>query len=149
MNTRQMPKLLRRIRSYLAGLALLAFFVLVFMGIFNCTNPIMQSQMSTGEPHSFLADCMPGENCGMDLNKHIEIWQAMITTDLNTSFSGLVASLIIGFFVVGICKRVWSPQIFLPSTQYLYYDRDHRESKLYNYFIHIFSSGILQPKLFA
>ncbi len=149
MNTSQFPKLLRRVPKFITGLTLLAFATLVFMGIFDCANPIMQSQMSMDGSAHAMTDCIPGKNCGMDINTHIEIWQGMIMTNLPATFFSFFATLLMAAFVWGMCKIVITPEASPLTDRYLYYDRDHRESKLYNYFIHIFSRGILQPKLFA
>lgn len=130
-------------------LTLLAFIVFIFFGVFDCTNLIMRSQMSMESPNHFMSDCIPGQNCGMDINTHISIWQGMTTMNLNTDFSSLIASILIAALVFGIYKMFLMPQTSLRISRYLYYDRDHRESTLYNYFVHIFSNGILQPKRFA
>lgn len=149
MESNQLTKLFNTMPKLTAGLTVLAFMVLVFVGIFDCMNPIMRSQMAVEGSHHSVADCVPGKNCGMDINKHIQIWEGMTTTNLHNSFSNLFAGLLLAFFVLAIWKTLVSPQTSSLTARYLYYNRDHPENKLYNHFIHIFSSGILQPKLFA
>lgn len=149
MGISQFSTRFNRIPKFLTGLTLLAFLVLVFMGLFDCTNPMMRNQMVAEQaPHSMM-NCVIGKDCGMNINKHISIWQSMITAILNTNFSNFLTILLISTFIFGICKILITHPNYSLASRYLYYQRDHRESRLYNYFIHIFSRGILQPKLFA
>ncbi|MEK7623388.1 MAG: hypothetical protein AAB408_01830 [Patescibacteria group bacterium] len=143
----QLPILPRRIYKFVTGATLLAFLALVLLGLFDCANSIMRSRMAGGESHQTMVDCVPGKDCGMDITTHISIWQGMTTTNLTANFSGLLMVLLmIGFIFVA---AVLSLQASSLISRFLYYDRHHPEHRLYNYFIDIFSSGILQPKLFA
>jgi len=111
----------------------------------------MQNQMTTDGPHQIMTDCVPNQNCGMNINQHIDIWQSMITTNLTANFFGLFAGLLmVGIITLfGIFVKISTTEISSPLSRYIYYERDHRESKLYNFLMRIFAAGILQPKLFA
>lgn len=138
-----------RIPRFVTVTTLVTFFALVFVGIFDCANGIMRGYMNTDVSSHAMADCAPGEQCGMDINTHIQVWQGMIAANMPVSFVNLFSALLFAAFVLGICRISVTPHTASSISRYLYYDRDHRESKLYNHFIDIFSSGILQPKLFA
>ena len=75
----------------------------------------------------------------------------MITTNLTANFFGLFAGLLmVGIITLfGIFVKISTTEISSPLSRYIYYERDHRESKLYNFLMRIFAAGILQPKLFA
>lgn len=125
-----------------------AFLIFIILGVFNCSNLIMQSQMTADGPHHSMTDCIPGKNCGMDIGNHIAVWQGMIATNLNTNVFSLIASLLlIGVFLNFVRSLTSHTSPLL--ARFLYYGRHHRDETLYNYFVQIFSSGILQPKIFA
>jgi len=149
MRRQRLNQFSHQLSKYITGLTLLTFVTLVFAGIFDCTNPIMQSQMNMEGPHQTMADCIPGKNCGMDINEHVNIWKATFTTTLTSNFLIFFFTLLIVSFAVGVSSMLFLRDPLALIQRYRYYERDHRESKLYNYFVHIFSSGILQPKLFA
>lgn len=144
-----LSKLLHKVPKCVTGVTILTFCSIIFIGIFDCANPIMASQMSTDETHAGLTDCIPGKNCGMDINTHIEIWQGMITANISTGFFDLLISLLMAAFILIIYKIRPSSLTFSRYSPCRYYERNNRESKLYNHFVHIFSNGILQPKLFS
>lgn len=149
MNAEQFTKLFNRVPKFVTGLTILAFFALVVVGMFDCMNPIMQSQMSMeGSGHS-KADCIPGKNCGMNISEHLSTWQSMFVANISSNLLNFFATLLMAGFVFGIYKLLSIPQISPLTVRYLYYERDHRDSKLYNYLVRIFASGIVQPKLFA
>lgn len=148
MNLSSLTKLLRRLPKFTAGVALLSLVTLAGIGMYNCTNPIMQGQMKMGEQHT-MTDCAPGKNCGMDINKHLGIWQSMFTANFNSGWLNFFVSLLLVSFIIGIFKIWPAPEIYSRIARYLYYEREHPDSKLYNYFLRIFRNGILQPKLFA
>lgn len=142
----------RKVPRLFAGVTILGFSLVIFLGVLNCQNPIMQSEMGMsggGAQHHSMADCIPGQDCGMDINEHLSIWQSMFLTNLNTNFLILLAGLIVVGLGLAIFKTPLTAQITSLTSRYLYYERDHQDSKLYNYFIQIFSSGIVAPKLYA
>jgi hypothetical protein len=96
-----------------------------------------------------MANCDSEKNCGMDVGIHLSIWQSMFTTHLDTSVLSLILSLVIVIFVVSIEKLFSLRDIDSLSRQYLFYEQQHPENRLYNYFLHLFASGILEPKIFA
>ncbi len=149
MECNQLAQLFRRSPKCITGLTLVSFFTLVFLGIFDCANPMMQRQMTMDGQHSSTVDCIPGKNCGMDINEHISIWQGMFLTNITMDiFSFLTLVLVVGLAFVH-CKFLSSLDFFPLASRYLHYDREHPEHKLYHYLLRIFSDGILQPKLFA
>ena len=137
------------ISKLISSLALFSVAVVALVGIYDCTNVVMQSQMDVKSDHSMaMADCIPGKNCGMDINQHLNIWQGMLTANFNGGAFNFLAALLALAVIITLYKITTTPTALL-STRYLYYDRHHPDSKLYNYFILVFSNGILQPKLFA
>lgn len=144
MKTHHLPKFLKKIPTSMAVITLLAFGVLAMAGILDCANPMMRNQMAMAGTHEPMVDCIPGQTCGMDLSTHIRIWQGMVTTNL-TAFSFFAALLVIGFLLVR-STVVFIPEIVSAISRY---QRQHYESKLYNYFTFMFARGILQPKLYA
>ena len=141
---------IKKIPQYITGLTLLAFVVLIFVGMFDCTNLFMQSQMDMKGSGHTMKDCPPGKNCGMDLNQHLGIWQSMFTTTMGIDFLSLFSALFVLLSAaVALFKFFSCTDDASLVSRYLYYERDHRENKLYNYLVTIFSSGIVQPKIFA
>ena len=70
------------------------------------------------------------------------------------AFIGIPATdflvLLVILFAVGIVADKWRISDDPPYTEkYKYYTREHPDRPLYNYFLLIFSNGILQPKIFA
>ena len=149
MNFKQLTKKFSRVPQFVTGLTLLAFVTLVFIGMFDCSNPIMQSQMDMKSSQHQMDGCPPGNNCGMDINQHLSIWQKMFTTTFNTDLLNLFVVLFVIAFVAGFYGLLSSPGTSSRVARYVYYERNHRENKLYNYLINIFRTGILQPKIFA
>lgn len=144
----QLPKL-KKFSQYISGLTLLAFFALVFVGMFDCNNPVMQSQMSPeGRSHT-MENCAVGKNCGMDINQHLAIWQGMFTANPSVDLLNFLINLFLVSFVIGSGALIFSLSVSSNISRYLYYDRDNRENRLYNYLVGIFAQGILQPKIFA
>lgn len=133
-----------------ASVFLIVLIATPFLGIFDCTNPMMQSRMDSG--HHALADCVPGKDCGMDLDTHLSIWQASFTADFSPSTLRLFQSLAVAV-LWGIAAGMFTifPSFLLANlvSYFLYYKRHSLASKLYNYFLQIFARGILQPKLYA
>ena len=147
-NATQPIKLFKRF-PFITGLTFLAFIVLVFVGIFNCNSFMMQSQMGMEGLHHSMVDCIPGKNCGMDTNQHLSIWQSMFNANINSDFLTLFSTLFLALVVLKIYKSFLNQQVFSLAYRYLYYERDHRNSRLYNYLLRVFAAGILQPKLYT
>ncbi len=102
-----------------------------------------------GSAHS-MTDCVPGKNCGMNINEHLGIWQGMFTTILNTDFFNLLATLFVLLSTAVALFKIFSfSDTETIAGRYLIYERSHRDNRLYNYLVGIFASGIVQPKIFA
>ena len=140
------------------------FFVAVFLlvsifGIFVCTSVFhvgMSESMSMmnmpGKPQAAQAEvsCVisqPG-TCSMSTLEHINAWQNLFMRDFS-----LYASLMLAVFF-WMATLVFFRKI-APSVRNFYHQRyknyqnNHSNQPLYNIFIGLFSSGILQPKLCA
>lgn len=131
----------------IAQITIVAFGTIVFFGVLDCTNPFMQSRMNMDFEHHQV-ECIPGQNCGMNIGEHLNTWQGMTTATIAAgNFTLLVLMAIIVFSTFRRLPLI----VFLPNTirRFLFHARQHRESKLYNYFLLVFSNGILQPKLFV
>lgn len=143
-------KLFVRVPKAIAKFTVLSFLTLMIFSIMDCTNFVMQSRIDLGgSAHRSMNDCITSKDCGMDINEHLNVWQGMITTNAGVNFFSLFAAFLFAIIILHVSKLFSISHNSLFLSHYLYYDRDHRESKLYNYFVSIFSSGILQPKLFA
>lgn len=147
MKSSQLIKLFSSFHILLSGLTILALSILVLMGVYNCATPFMQSHMDMGK-HA-MVNCNSEKNCGMDVGVHLSVWQSMFTTHLDSSVLSLILSLIIVFFTVNTGKILSLHNPSTPNTRYLFYEQQHPENRLYNYFLHLFASGILEPKIFA
>ena len=97
-----------------------------------------------GQSHAF-ADCIPGENCGMGIDEHIQIWRGMIIANIDASLLGFLAALLF----IGLLTQSIALLHLQATTQISPYERHHKEWRLYQYLILLFSRGILQPKIFA
>ncbi len=131
----------------LSTLTLLAFATLVYAGIFDCANPIMQSRMNMTGSHHMTPDCIPGQNCGMDLSEHVAVWQSMIAATLAVNGSGWILIILAAVVVFVVFNHLSA----MPRavSRFLFYARGWRDARRYNYLLPLFSDGILQPKLYA
>ncbi|MBI5221434.1 MAG: hypothetical protein HY979_01360 [Candidatus Magasanikbacteria bacterium] len=149
MKTGKPIKLFTSISQFITGLTILAFLVLVFFGMLNCTNPVMQIEMKMDNAQHSMDECVPGKNCGMDINKHLSIWQGMFLANVIPDLSSFFVLLIVVCLALVTFSLLSISDIPLLISRFIFYERNHRGNKLYNYFVNIFASGILQAKLYA
>jgi len=132
---------------------LLALFLFTFVsvaGLYACTGLSVINNMESG--HSMeMEDCIDGSvspHCQMNMNDHTEGWQSLVLFALPSNLlSLLLSTLVVGCLVLVILLAkylVETAPVFLRL-----YIRSHPNIRHYNYFSELFSSGILQPKLFA
>lgn len=125
------------------------FLTVSSIGILDCKNPIMQRHMGVmgQKDSSIMTNCVPGKNYGMDVATHVSIWQSMFTSldfKIFQLLNAVVLLVIVGMWIM--LSYGYRTKTFI---SYLYYKRHTLESKLYNYFLHIFARGILHPKLYT
>lgn len=136
-----------------------AVFILVSVfGIFICTNLFMNMAMPMEQAmeSSHSLNCVFGMNmaestlCPMSAVEHISSWQQFFTAVIPSDLLGLLALLLV--IAVAVFSAVFAPSSTSPPLTVvrlaLYY-KQHWSIKLYNYFLHIFARGIIQPKIFA
>lgn len=132
--------------AFLPSLLLASVLFLSFFGIFFCTK-MMMSAGSTGM--AMTSDCTGAmgstSNCPMDIATHLNAWSHLLEVVLNSSLLGLL------FVSLLVCVSALATILKAEDcdSAFQFYLKNHQRYKLYNYFVELFSRGILQPKLLA
>lgn len=88
--------------------------------------------------------------CAMNLSEHITLWQEMIT-GLPQNIVGLINALIL-VILLAITIIFWQNSLSLfsrrISSRYRLYIKQHPQINLFNYLGEVFSSGILNTKIY-
>ena len=131
----------KKFHRSIAGFITLAFFFVSTLGV------CFAIQMNHG---NFMSPCpLIGHSaamCPMQGVKAIASWQQFFVA-LPTTFS---LALLIGLFVSAMFIRtidLWYQSD--PVDKAVQYAKEHPDIPLYNFFLRLFSRGILQPKLYA
>ncbi len=128
--------------------AALTAVIFVFVGVVGllCVGMNMEMGMSMGDcPLMGASTAM----CPMKILDHITIWQRLFTAipSTNTLLLLLTLAVMVGFLILRPHRNDESP----PSdfSWWRLYQKTHTAFRLYNFWLRIFASGIVQPKLFA
>lgn len=134
---------------FLTMFVLAAFLVVSFLGVFDCMSRLMHP-MGMSEMTSVM-DCSPllaqKGGCSMNLLEHLSIWQGAFRANLQSDVFFLLALvLVISYSVTFVAIAIPQAGQLIKPKLYLYL---HRDLKLYNYFLDLFSHGILQRRVYA
>lgn len=127
------------------------FFVSIF-GIFYCSPLIMPMDMhalsASPSDHSIShAGCDTiGASCPMNINDHLAAWAQFLLA----IFTDIISAIFVLVSAIALIAHCNSQIAFagLPA-QIRNYVRRHSRFRLYDYFVELFASGIVQPKLLA
>lgn len=108
------------------------------------------NEMSVGTEKSSCLFSGQTEGCAMNFSEHITIWHGMTTTipqNIMEIISILIMSLV---FVTAFI--LWQNYFYTLSkrifSRFKLYIRQHPQINLFNYFKEVFSSGILNTKIY-
>ena len=130
------------------GLLILGLVAFLSLGSFGMSH----STMSMGPDGSMtMTDCnMPGMTaiCNMNPLEHIAMWQSMFTTTLQQNGFDLLVLLLAAFTLALVWTRLLRPQLQPEKVLTFSTIRSRGVSLPSPLFQELFSSGILNPKLF-
>lgn len=136
---------LSKVGKILLVLGLIAFLLIGFFGLFHSSMPM------GGDGNMTTSNCpfMSGQAvvCNMDPLEHIAAWQSMFTSIPSQTGSTLILMLLAALALAFLCTHLRRPPIdrtYTPSRFFVRRDYIPPASPLQE----LFSSGILNPKLF-
>ncbi len=90
------------------------------------------------------------DSCAMNISEHITLWQGM-TLSLPQNIIGIVGALLL-LVTLALVSTFWRNSLYLFSphifSRFKLYIKQHPQMKLFNYLKEIFSSGILNKKIY-